>query len=239
MKLTTLLTVAGFLLLATLRARGKISLVLLSAGLFTALAALAFAIDLPALLTIDTSVLNFFDPHLTPRREAAAHGVWEFIGTPVNVLIPAVLLGALFSLIVRSVMPAVSIIGAIGVGVLIEETLKTVIERAVPAGPLLGYAHSFPSGHVTGTGALLGMVAVCLAAGRSCALKARLAVLVTAGVLFVAVLALFLGTHTFTDVIGGILLGGSVVALGATILDASTPRRPRVAESQSLIATRG
>lgn len=218
---------AAILLLATFFTRGVISLVLLSAGLFTALAALALAIDLPALLTIDTSVADFFEPHRTVRRDEAATGVWAFIGKPVHVLIPAVAFGALFSALARSVMPAVSIIGAIGVGVVIEETLKAVIERTVTSGPLLEYPHSFPSGHVTGTLALLGMVAVCLGAGRSCALKARLAVLVIAGVLFVAILALFTGAHTFTDVIGGMLLGGSIIALGAAILDASTVRHRR------------
>lgn len=207
--------------------RGLISLLLLSAGLFAALAALALAIDLPPLLTIDTSVADFFEPHRTPRRDEAATGVWAFIGTPVNVLIPAVAFGALFSVIARSVMPAVSLIGAIGIGVVIEETLKAVIERAATAEPLLGYAHSFPSGHVTGTAALLGMVAVCIGAGRGSALQARLAVLAVAGVLFVAILALFTGAHTFTDVIGGMLLGGSIVALGAAVLDASTGRRRR------------
>lgn len=219
--------------MATLFTRGLISLVLLSAGLFTALAALALAIDLPALLTIDTSVADFFEPHRTPSRDEAADGIFGYIGKPVHVLIPAVAFGALFSVLARSVMPAVSIIGAIGVGVVIEETLKAVIERTVTAGPLLEYSHSFPSGHVTGTAALLGMVAVCIGAGRSSALQARLAVVVVAGVLFVAILALFTGAHTFTDVIGGMLLGGSIVALGAAVLDASTGRRRRDVDSTS------
>lgn len=218
---------AAILLLATFFTRGFFSLVLLSAGLFAALAALALAIDLPALLTIDTSVADFFEPHRTRKREATAGGIFGYIGKPLHVLIPAVAFGALFSLLARSVMPAVSIIGAIGIGVAIEETMKAVIERTATAGPLLDYPHSFPSGHVTGTGALLGMVAVCIGAGRSSALQARLAVLVVAGVLFVAILALFTGAHTFTDVIGGMLLGGSIVALGAAVLDASTARHRR------------
>ena len=129
--LIALVSVAAILLLATFFTRGLISLVLLSAGLFTALAALALAIDLPALLAIDTSVLNFFEPYRTTRRDEAATGVWAFIGKPVHVLIAAVVLGALFSVLARSVMPAMSLIGAIGIGVVIEETMKAVIERTV------------------------------------------------------------------------------------------------------------
>lgn len=236
--LIALVSVAAILLLATFFTRGLISLVLLSAGLFTALAALALAINLPALLAIDTSVLNFFEPYRTTRRDEAATGVWAFIGKPVHVLIPAVVLGALFSVLARSVMPAMSLIGAIGIGVVIEETMKAVFERTATAGPLLEYPHSFPSGHVTGTGALLGMVAVCIGAGRSSALQARLAVLVVAGVLFVAILALFLSAHTFTDVIGGMLLSGAIVSLGAAALDVSIGRRRRDAETHPLETAR-
>lgn len=229
--MTALLAVATSLLAATLFTRGLVSLVALSAGLFAALGSLALAIDLPSLLAVDTSVATMFEPHRTPRRDAAADGVWGLIGKPVHVLIPAVVFGATFSLLARSVMPAVSLIGAIGAGVVIEETLKVVITRTATTAPLAHYAHSFPSGHVTGTAALFGMVAVCLGARRSCALKVRLAVLVTAAVLFVAVLALFTGAHTFTDVIGGMILGGSIVTLGAAVLGATVPRSAKTAES--------
>jgi undecaprenyl-diphosphatase len=66
---------------------------------------------------------------------------------------------------------------------------------------------------VTGTAALLGSIAVCLGAGRSRAVKTVLAGLVVTAVLAVAWLALYIGAHTFTDVIGGMLLGGGIVAV--------------------------
>jgi undecaprenyl-diphosphatase len=107
------------------------------------------------------------------------------------------------------------------VGAAVEATLKSVIGRTATSGPLLHYPHTFPSGHVTGTAALLGMIAVCLGTGRSRAVKTALAVLVTCAVLFVAYLALYIGAHTFTDVIGGMLLGGAIVAAGSAVLAAA------------------
>jgi undecaprenyl-diphosphatase len=44
---------------------------------------------------------------------------------------------------------------------------------------------------------------------------------VTCAVLFVAYLALYIGAHTFTDVIGGMLLGGAIVAAGSAVLAAA------------------
>jgi undecaprenyl-diphosphatase len=41
-------------------------------------------------------------------------------------------------------------------------------------------------------------------------------------VLFVAYLALYTGAHTFTDVLGGMALGGAIVAAGSAILAATS-----------------
>ena len=130
--------------------------------------------------------------------------------------------GALLSARARSVLPALLVTGGVGVGAAVEGTLKAIIGRTATAGPLLHYPHSFPSGHVTGTAALLGMVAVCLGSGRSRGLQAALGVLVVGAVLFVAYLALYTGAHTFTDVLGGMALGGAIVAAGSAILAATS-----------------
>jgi undecaprenyl-diphosphatase len=102
-----------------------------------------------------------------------------------------------------------------------------VIGRTATTGPLVDYPHSFPSGRVTGTAALLGTIAVCLGVERGRAVKTTPAALVVATVVFVAVLALYTGAHTFTDVIGGMLLGGAIVALGAAVLSGSASRASR------------
>ena len=105
------------------------------------------------------------------------------------------------------------------------ERFHLAVDRLTPAslaalqdGSLVAYAHSLPSGHVTGATTLLGTIAVCLGARRSRAAKAALAAVVAAGVGFVAFLALYSQAHIFGDVLGGMVLGAALVALGTAAL---------------------
>jgi undecaprenyl-diphosphatase len=77
---------------------------------------------------------------------------------------------------------------------------------------------------VAGTGALLGIIAVCIGVGRSRTLRALLAALVVTGVLIVAISRLYLGYHWLTDVVGGALLAALLVVLG----DAALRMRRRI-----------
>ena len=205
---------AGLLAAAPL-VRGRMGWVLLSAGLFSALAAMAAGINAEWLAALDTWVADWFDTHRSRRRDREAAGIFGYLGRPVHVLVAALVCGTLLSVRARSVLPVIGVTGAVGVGAAVEHTLKAVIGRTAITGPLVDYPHSFPSGHVTGAAALLGTVAVLLGAGADRTAKTALAVIVTAGVVFVAGLALYTGAHTCTDVIGGRLLGGAIVALGA------------------------
>ena len=87
--------------------------------------------------------------------------------------------------------------------------------------PPLGFEHTFPSGHVMGSAALLGMIAVCLGVGRSRAVKLALAVPLVNCILFVAFVTVYSEAHVFSDVIGGLILGGAIVSLGAGVLGAT------------------
>jgi membrane-associated phospholipid phosphatase len=230
--LTALTADAAILIAAALLTRGRVALVLLSAGLFSVLAILAIEINAHWMTAADTSVWNWFNVHRSPKWQVHADGIFSYIGQPFHVAAAGVVSGTLLALQARSAMRAVLVIGAVGAGAVAEQTLKVVVERT-PAnlaqlhdGSLLAYAHSFPSGHVTGSATLLGAIAVCLGAGRSRAVKATLAVLVAAGVVFVAVLALYSRAHIFTDVIGGMVLGGALVALGTAVFLPSTRRNP-------------
>ena len=116
------------------------------------------------------------------------------------------------------------VIGAVGGAVLANNAIRAVVDRPlteaeIHAAPLLSTGHHpFPSGHVAGIGALLGIIAVCIAVGRSRTVQALLMILVVAGVVIVAFSRLYLGLHWLSDVIGGALLAGMAVILGTVAL---------------------
>lgn len=173
-------------------------LLLVAAACAALLAALAIGINSELLTGLDGSVADWFDAHRTERRDLRDAGIFGYLGRPIHVLIPAVVCGGLLSLRARSMTPALCVVGGVGVGVVVESTLKATIGRTATTGPLVDYAHSFPSGHVTGTATLLGMIAVGLGTGRSRTVRMLLAVAVLAAVLYVAGLALYVGAHTCT-----------------------------------------
>ena len=127
-------------------------------------------------------------------------------------------------------MRLVVVTGAVGAGAVIEQALKATVERTpenlsqLRNGPVLDwslvdyYAHSFPSGDVTGSAALFGMGAVCLGVGRSRVVQVAISGAAVTGVVAVSLLALYVRAHIFTDVIGGMVLGGAIVALGAAAI---------------------
>ncbi|HSS26132.1 MAG TPA: phosphatase PAP2 family protein [Mycobacterium sp.] len=128
-------------------------------------------------------------------------------------------------------------IGTVGGAVLAEIAIKAVIYRPVTkveiqALPLISTGHHpFPSGHVAGIGALLGIIAVCIAVGQSRIVQALATALVVAGVVIVAFSRVYLGFHWLSDVVGGALLAGVAVIFGTVALttrcDQSVPTRIR------------
>lgn len=215
------LVVAVLLCVGALFSRGILALVLLVAGLLVALAGLAVAVHTGWVAAADATVASWFDTHRSPWLNVAARVIFRFIG-PAPVAAAGLICAALLSWQARSVLPSVVVIGTVGTAAIAENALKAVVERApwtaaelqyIHEGLLRDGIHSFPSGHVTGNAALLGIVAVYLGAGRKPAVQTVLAGLVVAGVLFVAFIVLYVFAHCFSDVLGGILLGGVSVAL--------------------------
>ncbi len=227
---------AAILIAASVVSRGRVALVLLSAGLFSVLAILAIEINSHWMTASDTRVWNWFNAHRSPKWQVHADGIFGYIGEPYHVAVAGVISGTLLAILGRSALRAVLVIATVGIGAVAEQVLKAVVERT-PAhlaqlhdGSLVAYARSFPSGHVTGSATLLGTIAVCLGTRRSRAVKAVLAVLVAAGVLFVAFLALYSRAHIFTDAIGGMVLGGALVAVGSAALLPAARKDPTRAD---------
>jgi membrane-associated phospholipid phosphatase len=167
--------------------------------------------------------------------EASLITAW--LGTPVKVTAAGLIGGALLAWRARSLRPAVVVIGTVGGAVLAEIAIRAVIYRPVSeveiqALPLMGTGHHpFPSGHVAGIGALLGIIAVCIVVGQSRIVQALATALVVAGVAIVAFSRVYLGFHWLSDVIGGALLAGVAVIFGTVALttrcDQSFPTRIR------------
>lgn len=229
-------TVIALLILAAafgasaLFVRGRTSLVLLSAGLFTVLVGLALHVNAEWLTSLDDSVERWLDTHRSQRFRVDADGAFSYIGRPLHVAAAGAVAGTLLSIRARSAIRGALVMGGVALGVVVEQTFKALIGRtpetlaALHDGSLVRYAHSFPSGHVTGAATLLGMIAVCIGAGHGRVVKAALAAPVMLGVLGVAFLALYSRAHIFSDVLGGMFLGGAIVALGAAVLAPSTAR---------------
>jgi membrane-associated phospholipid phosphatase len=146
------------------------------------------------------------------------------LGNPVTVSAAGLIGGALLAWRARSLRPGVVVIGTVAGAVLAKTAIRAVVYRPmtdaeIQALPLLSTAHhSFPSGHVAGIGALLGIIAACNAVGRSRIAQALATAFVVAGVVIVASIRLYLGLHWLSDVIGGALLAGVFVILGTVAL---------------------
>ena len=159
-----------------------------------------------------------------------SHGLYEaslitaWLGTPVTVAAAGLIGGAVLAWRAGSLRTGVVVIGTVGGAVLARTAVGAVIYRPVTEAeiqaspPLSTEHHPFPSGHVAGIGALLGIIAVCIAIGRSRTVQALLTVLVGAGVVIVAFSRMNLGHHWLSDVIGGALLAGLAVILGTVAL---------------------
>lgn len=157
---TALVAVALVLGASALVTRGRLALAILAAALFTVLAILAVEINAGWMTSLDDSVWNWFYRHRFHQLRVDSQGIFNYIGQPVPFAVAGVISGTLVALLSRSAMRAVVVIGGVGVGVAVEETLKAVVVRT-PAnlaklhdGSLLEYTHSFPSGHVTARRAL-------------------------------------------------------------------------------------
>lgn len=227
-----LIVLTAVLGVCALFTRRTLAMLFLAAALFAALGVLALGINAEWVTALNTAVETWFQRQRSPTPQHGARTIFRFFAQPQNVLAAVVICGILLSLLARSAVPILLLLGAVAAAVAVEKTLKALVTERTAAAvaelqhrPLDHYEHAFPSGHVAGSAALLGMIAVCLGAGHSRAVKIALAVPVFIGVCFVAFIALYAPAHTFVDVIGGFLLGAAVVALGAAVSGATNSRR--------------
>jgi membrane-associated phospholipid phosphatase len=198
----------------------RLAAALCALGLLAALTGLTIGVHTHSRVTrFDAAVMSWFAAHHSSEFDRVAWAITD-LGSPGATAAAGILCGAVLSWQARSIIPATVVIGTVGLATVAETAMKAVVARPLTPEELqmTSESHSFPSGHVTGTGALLGIIAVCVGVGRSRTDRAWLTVCVLAGVAAVAVARLYLGVHWLTDVIGGAILAGLFVSLGAAVL---------------------
>ncbi len=168
----------------------------------------------------DAATLEWFTTHRSPAVTTVASAVTT-VGSPVGLAVIGVLLAGLVGWQHRSVVPSMLLLSVVVVSFGASTLTKVVVGRARPPAVVQLVSEtdfSFPSGHVTGTTALAGALLVVFLGGRpEVPRRLAAAVLSTVVVALVAVTRLYLGVHWLTDVIGGVLLGVTVVLIGAVV----------------------
>jgi hypothetical protein len=222
--LVTGLIIAAFVLGARrLSLHRYIAAAMRVAALLTALTALVIAVHSHGWVTrLDTATTSWLVTHRSVGFDVAASVITD-LGSPIGTAAAGAICAALLCWRARSTIPGIIVIGTVGAAALASTALKAVVDRPRP--PLqwqivLETDPSFPSGHVTGTAALLGIIAVCVGTARSRTVRAWLASGVVTGVLFIAATRLYLGVHWLTDVAAGAILAAVFVTIGATVFGA-------------------
>jgi membrane-associated phospholipid phosphatase len=185
-------------------------------------------------IPVDQAVTGWFIAHRSPALDQIAAVLTDAFAPA-----PTVGLAVLVSLVAvwrfRSWVSGLIVMAAVGGASAACEVMKFLVGRSRPPVAIqevLETDYSMPSGHVTGTVAVLGMLVVVLGIRRRAAATRSGAVLAACVVAAVACSRLYLGVHWFTDVLAGLLLGATFVAIGAAVLrrhvDVQSARRAEV-----------
>jgi undecaprenyl-diphosphatase len=193
------------------------------AALLTALTALVIAIHSHGWVTrLDTATTSWLVAHRSVGFDIAASVITD-LGSPIATAAAGTICAALLCWRARSTIPGIIVLGTVGAAALASTALKAVVDRPRPPPQwqiVLETDPSFPSGHVTGSAALLGIIAVCVGTARSRTVRAWLASGVVTGVLVIAASRLYLGVHWLTDVAAGAIVAAVFVTIGATVFGA-------------------
>ena len=200
--------------------------VLRAGGLLSALTALTIGVHAHGWVTgLDAAAAKWAVGRRWWSLDIATRMIGEY-GRPATAVALTLICAAWLSHRARSVVPGAVVLGTVVAATVTKTVLKAVVLRPRSSAEVQlvmhhfapADQHMFPSGHVTGTGALLGSIAVCLGVGRSRAVRTVLAGVVSASVLVVAVTLVHVGVHWLTDVVGGALLAALFVTLGAEVI---------------------
>ena len=168
------------------------------------------------LVQLDRAVEHWSDPRMTSFSIATLGTVTAFGGT-ITVVVLGVATAAYAVWRWRSRAIPLFLVIVIGGQLLLADLIKGAVQRTRP--DLRPLAHftgpSFPSGHTTAAAATFAAIAIVLGRDGSTGRRMLLAGAAAALAVAVACSRVFLGVHWVTDVIGGLVLGWTWVALVA------------------------
>ncbi|MFI6173320.1 phosphatase PAP2 family protein [Nocardia sp. NPDC051052] len=186
----------------------------------------------------DAVTLEWFRTHRNPALTTVALVITD-AGSPVGLAVVGVLLAGVAGWRLRTSGAAVLVLGVVAVSFGASTLTKLAVARARPPAAVALVSEtdfSFPSGHVTGTTALAGAVLLAYLSGRPSIVRRVAAVLLSSTVVvLVAATRLYLGVHWLTDVIGGALLGVTMVLFGAVIAPRLLSRAVRPAAAAAAV----
>jgi membrane-associated phospholipid phosphatase len=165
---------------------------------------------------IDHVVLAWMVDHREGGPTAAAIAITN-AGSPVAIAVFALVAAAAVWWRMRSGAVALVIVATLAGAAAVSTLAKVIVgshrpPRAVQL--VMETDPSFPSGHVTGTLAMVGILAAVIGRGRCMAVRTALTVAAAAAVVTVAATRLYLGVHWLTDIGGGVLLGCAATLVG-------------------------
>ncbi len=184
---------------------------------------------------LDPGIERFVIAHRVSGLTSAMKGV-TWLGSN-TVLVPlVVVLGAYLLVRRRDWRSAALLVAALGGANILYHAAKSAVERPRPPVSLHLISVSgfgFPSGHATASIACWGMVAVVLGAGPRT--SAKVALWLSAGLIAVLVglSRIYLGVHWWTDVVGGLALGGLWLCLLSLVVVFNDVRRNRAGALQT------
>jgi undecaprenyl-diphosphatase len=168
----------------------------------------------PALAAADVRVALWGAAHATSFSTAVFRAITQ-LGATVTIVVVGSVVGVVMALRSRRVSPLLFVALVLGGNATIVNLIKLLVDRARPTiSVLAGFSgRSFPSGHSAAAAACYGSVALLVSLRwspkhRAAAYGAAVAIAVA-----VACTRVFLGVHWVSDVVAGLALGWSWLAL--------------------------
>ncbi|WP_179273966.1 phosphatase PAP2 family protein [Rhodococcoides fascians] len=190
-------------------------------GYAFAVLVLAVAVHSNGWLTgADAPVTRWFVDHRSPALDELATSITT-AGGPAETAALGLLIGVISVWRTKHYGPVLVMLVTVGSASMLCTIVKLIVGRERPPQAIqlmLETDASFPSGHVTGTAALLMVLALMAGARRSRAVRTLFFGIALALTVAVACTRMYLGVHWLTDVVAGALLAAGAVTLGGYTL---------------------